>query len=60
MSELEGAQALEPAIQPPVGADPDWAEKVDLAIQARLVAAERWKGKTATSPQSWPFLLHRG
>ncbi len=60
MSETEGALAVEPAIQPPVGTDPDWAEKVELAIRARRVAEEHWKGKSLISPQSWPVRLCQG
>jgi hypothetical protein len=60
MSDHEAVLAGAPAIQAPPGTDASWAQKIDLAIHARLVAEERWKGKSPVSPQSWPFSLHQG
>ncbi|MGH9127917.1 MAG: hypothetical protein ACRDY2_02880 [Acidimicrobiales bacterium] len=60
MSITDEALAAQPAIQPPVGTDPDWAEKVALATRERLAAAERWKGKPPTAPQTWPIILRHG
>ncbi len=60
MSMTEEALAAQPAILAPPGTDPDWAEKVALATRERLAAAERWKGKPPTAPQTWPILLRQG